>query len=90
MPELNEIAEVFKSLPIELSKLDVEMLWCREVLIRTNGNKTHCSEILGVSYRTVNRYVDLMKEKNLFINVDPEILVRRKRGKNKEKKGMFI
>lgn len=80
-----ELSEVFELLPTELTKADIEMLWCREMLRRTKGNRTKSGELLGVSYRTVVRYIEDMRLKGLECH-EYDITSRKKRGPNKEKK----
>lgn len=82
--DVEKIYKAFESLPTGLSKLHVEMLWTREILNRTNGNRTKASEILGLSVRTVCRYIKYLERQGIEVK-QFEISSRKKRGPNKNK-----
>lgn len=85
MIDVEQILKTFESLPTELTKLHVEMLWTREILNRTNGNRTQASEILGLSYKTVCRYIKYLEQQGISVK-RYEISARKKRGPNKNKR----
>lgn len=38
----------------------IELLWVREILRRYKGNRTHAIAVLGISNRSMHRYLKLM------------------------------
>lgn len=61
MDRILKTVSILEALPDELTKKELELIWCREVLRRNDGNRTKCSRVLGVTYHTVVNYVRNLK-----------------------------
>jgi hypothetical protein len=80
----NEItSRLLESIPDTLTLKQLSMLWSREVLRRNKGNRSASSEQLGVSYRSLLRYICGIKKNGMDVHF-PDIAGRRPRSKNKK------
>ena len=76
MDRILKTVSILAALPDELTKKELELIWCREVLKRNNGNRTKCSRVLGVTYHTVVTYVKNLKKMGLDAE-DPKKGIRK-------------
>lgn len=65
MNRIFKTVSILEALPDDLTKKELELAWCREVLRRVDGNRTKCSRVLGVTYHTVVTYIKNMKQHGL-------------------------
>lgn len=71
MDRIIKTVSILEALPDELTKKELELIWCREVLKRNDGNRTKCAKVLGVTYHTVVAYVKNIKKLGLHAE-DPK------------------
>jgi DNA-binding CsgD family transcriptional regulator len=62
MDDLSKLILTLEGLPDSITKKELELAWCGEVLKRNDGNRTKCAQSLGISYHTVVTYVRELKK----------------------------
>jgi transposase len=62
MDQITKMISTLEALPDSVTKKELELAWCGEVLKRNDGNRTKCAKVLGVSYHTIVTYVKELKK----------------------------
>jgi transcriptional regulator with AAA-type ATPase domain len=78
MTEIDIVSKLLESFPETITIKTISNLWSREILRRNLGNRTTSAVKLGVSYRTLLRYISGIKKLGLTVHY-PGIVGRRKK-----------